>query len=100
MWVLTQITLAHLSQNKSVEPSQVYKLHQPKGVAFADKNLDLIDKSGRKCYAPTAKNRLLQEVYCRILGLATLDNSLPICRQTSAVVTGLKIFAENYAIAT
>ncbi|HEY9709551.1 MAG TPA: hypothetical protein V6D48_15205, partial [Oculatellaceae cyanobacterium] len=30
--------------------------------AFADKNSDFIDKSGRKCFAPTAKNRLLQEV--------------------------------------
>ncbi|HEY9823295.1 MAG TPA: hypothetical protein V6D35_21370, partial [Candidatus Sericytochromatia bacterium] len=34
-----------------------------KGEAFADKNPDFNDKSGRKCFAPTAKNRLLQEVY-------------------------------------
>ena len=33
-----------------------------KGEAFADKNPDFNDKSGRKCFAPTAKNRLLQEV--------------------------------------
>jgi hypothetical protein len=33
-----------------------------KGEAFADKNPDFTDKSGRKCFAPTAKNRLLQEV--------------------------------------
>jgi hypothetical protein len=32
------------------------------GEALADKNPDLTDKSGRKCFAPTAKNRLLQEV--------------------------------------
>jgi hypothetical protein len=32
------------------------------GVAFADKNPDFTDKSGRKCYAPTAKHRFLQEV--------------------------------------
>jgi hypothetical protein len=29
-----------------------------KGEAFADKNPDFIDKSGRKCFAPTAENRL------------------------------------------
>jgi hypothetical protein len=34
------------------------------GEAFADKNLDLTNKFERKCFAPTAKNRLLQEVYC------------------------------------
>jgi hypothetical protein len=34
-----------------------------KGEAFADKNPDFTPKSGRKCFAPTAKNRLLQEVY-------------------------------------
>jgi hypothetical protein len=39
-------------------------LHKSKkGEAFADKNLDFTDKSRRKCFAPTAKNRLLQEVY-------------------------------------
>jgi hypothetical protein len=39
-------------------------LHKSKkGEAFADKNPDFTDKSGRKCFAPTAKNRLLQEVY-------------------------------------
>jgi hypothetical protein len=26
-----------------------------KGEAFADKNLEIIDKFGRKCFAPTAK---------------------------------------------
>jgi hypothetical protein len=35
-----------------------------KGEAFADKNPHFTDKFGRKCFAPTAKNRLLQEVYC------------------------------------
>jgi hypothetical protein len=44
-----------------------------KGEAFADKNPDLTDKSGRKCFAPTGKNRLLQEVYCVCLPTADLD---------------------------
>ena len=34
-----------------------------KGEAFADKNPDFTDKFGHKCFAPTAKNRLLQQVY-------------------------------------
>jgi hypothetical protein len=38
-----------------------------KGEAFADKNPDFTDKFGRKCFAPTAKNRLLQEVYSQDL---------------------------------
>jgi hypothetical protein len=29
-----------------------------KGEAFADKNPDFTDKSGRKCFAPAAKNRM------------------------------------------
>ena len=34
-----------------------------KGEAFADQNPGFTDKFERKCFAPTAKNRLLQEVY-------------------------------------
>jgi serine/threonine protein kinase len=44
--------------------SKLDLLHKcEKGEAFADKNPDFTDKSGHKCFAPTAKNRLLQEVY-------------------------------------
>jgi hypothetical protein len=32
------------------------------GEAFADKNPDFTNKFERKCFAPAAKNRLLQEV--------------------------------------
>jgi len=32
-----------------------------KGEALADKNPDFTDKVGRKCFAPTAKNRRLPE---------------------------------------
>jgi hypothetical protein len=51
-----------------------------KGEAFANKNPDLTDKSGRKCFAPTAKNRLLQEVYsisdCWLLAPDNLNETL------------------------
>jgi hypothetical protein len=45
-----------------------------KGEAFADKNPDFTDKSGRKCFAPTAKNRLLQETTMS-LRLTTKDEN-------------------------
>jgi hypothetical protein len=32
------------------------------GEAIVDKNPDVTDKSQRKCFAPTAKNQLLQKV--------------------------------------
>ena len=54
------------SWSKQVKES-VGLLHKSeKGVASADKDPDFIDKVGRKCYAPTAENRLLQETFMSV----------------------------------
>jgi hypothetical protein len=42
----------------------LHKLYQ--GEAFAHKTLDFPTKSGRKCFTPTPKYRLSQEIYSRI----------------------------------
>jgi hypothetical protein len=54
---LKGIDLLHKSE-KGVSEA----LFEERASAFADKNPDLTDKFGRKCFAPTAKNRLLQEL--------------------------------------
>jgi hypothetical protein len=47
-------------------PRSIDLLHKSeKDEAFADKNPDFTDKVRHKCFAPTAKNRLLQEVALR-----------------------------------
>jgi hypothetical protein len=70
-----------------------------KGEAFADKNPDLTDKSGRKCFAPTAKNRLLQEVYLTDpLKAFTVEPSEIFPDKTSLVSAAQKAIATVAAI--